>query len=520
MSNGPALLAVFRRQLWWVLTFSLVCAAAAFLGSLMQEKKYSASASILVRPPGATEALLGSSGDQGFDADREAATSADLFRLDLIAERTARRLGVRDVAGRISTSGSPTSDVFSVTAEDTSPVMATRIANMFAQEFISFRRDTERALIAAAQRQLVRRLSGLSENERQGTEGQVLRDRLATLESLRSVQTGDAIIVEAAETPTSPSSPRTMSNTALGGAVGFLLALVVVLVRAGFDDRVRGPAEVQEILGQPILGFVPKTRALRRRKWTTLLPAEEADIFRTIRTNLWYAKADESISSVLVTSPSAMDGKSTIAWNLAAATTALRKNVLLIEGDLRHPSVASGHDLRSDIGLSNVLTGQASLSEAIQSVAAWPSHLLAERYLLKLDVLVAGSPVTESGELLDSVAMADLLSEAEQQYDFVVVDGPPTSLTYDAVPLMTIVGAIVVVIRTGSTKRAAVIQLREQTSAVNAHLVGAVMNFSDRDRKYYGNDFDSRPRVSATTDGFRSTADLPVSSRAGTPENR
>jgi tyrosine-protein kinase len=517
MSNGPALLAVVRRQLWWVLTFCLVCAAAALLGSLIQEKEYSATASVLVRPPGAADALVDPSADQGFDSDREAATSADLFRLDVVTERTARRLGVADLGGQISTSSSATSNVLSVTAKHHDPAWAATIANTFAQEFISFRRDTERALIVAAERQLVRRLSGLTEDQRQGTEGQILRERIETLQNLRSVQTGDAIIADAAEPPTSPSSPKTVSNTALAGAAGLLLGLVAVFLRAGFDDRVRDPAEVQEIVGRPILGFVPKTRALRRRKSKTLLPAEEADIFRTIRTNLWYAKADESARSVLITSPSAKDGKSTIAWYLAAATTAVRENVLLIEGDLRHPSVASGRGLRSEIGLSNVLTGQASLSEAIQSVPAWPSHLMTERYLLKLDVLVAGSPVTDSGELLDSVAMADLLSEAGQQYDFVVVDGPPTSLTYDAVPLMTIVGAIVVVVRSGSTTRAALIQLREQTAAVNAHLVGAVMNFSGRDRKYYGNGFDSRPRASATADGSGSATDLRVSSRTGTP---
>ena len=508
MSAGPALMAVFRRRLWWVVGFCLVGAAAALLFSLSQAKEYSASASILVREPGAAESLTGASGGQGLDPDREAATSADLFRLDVIAERTARRLGVSDVQDRITTSGTPTSNVFSVTARDRDPSRAARIANTFAQEFISFRRDTERALIAAAERQLLVRLSELSKTQRQGQEGQDLRHRIATLQTLRSVQTGDAIIVQAAERPTSPSSPRTVSNTALAAAAALLLGLVAALVREGFDERVRDPAEVESTLGRPILGFVPMTRALRRRNWTRVLPAEEADVFRTIRTNLGYTIADESSRSVLVTSPSPMDGKSTIAWNLAAATTAVRENVLLIEADLRRPSIASGHDLGSSIGLSNVLMGEASPGEAIQKVRAWPGQLGAERYLLELDVLAAGSPVPDSGELLDSVAMADLLSEVDRRYDFIFVDGPPASLTYDAVPLMTIVGAILVVIRPGSTKRAALIELREQIATVNAHLVGAVMNFSDRERKYYGYGLDSRPRVSPKAEALDDGADL------------
>jgi tyrosine-protein kinase len=508
MSTGPALMAVFRRRVWWVLGFCLVGASAALLGSLIQEKEYSASASILVREPGATETLLGTSGDQGLDPDREAATSADLFRLDVIAQRTARRLGVPDVGGRITTSVSPTSNVLSVTARDRDPTRAARIANTFAQEFISFRRDTERALIASAERLEVRRLSELSETEGQGPEGQALRDRIATLQNLRSAQTGDAIIVEAAKPPATPSSPRTVSNVALAAAAALLLGLIAALVLEGFDERVRDSNEVASTLGRPILGFVPKTRALRRRNWTAALPAKDADVFRTIRTNLSYAEADESTRSVLVTSPSPMDGKSTVAWNLAAATTAVRENVLLIEADLRRPSLASGHDLYSSVGLSDVLMGQASPSEAIQSVPAWPVQLGAERYLLKLDVLPAGSPVPESGELLDSVAMADLLTEVDQRYDFVVVDGPPASLVYDAVPLMTLVGAILVVVRHGSTKRPALTELREQIATVNAHLVGAVINFSDRNRKYYGYGLDSRTRASSKAEVVESGTDL------------
>jgi uncharacterized protein involved in exopolysaccharide biosynthesis len=226
----------------WVLSFCLVGTAAALLYSLSQEKEYSASASILVREPGAAESLVGTSGDQAFDPDREAATSADLFRLDVIAQRTARRLGVPDVEDRITTSGSPTSNVLSVTARDRDPIHAARIANTFAQEFIPFRRDTERALIAAAEQQLLGRLSGLSESQLQGSEGQDLRERIARLQTLRSLQTGDAIIVEAAEPPTSPSSPRIVSNTVLAAVAALLLGLIAAFVREGFDDRVRDPA--------------------------------------------------------------------------------------------------------------------------------------------------------------------------------------------------------------------------------------------------------------------------------------
>lgn len=512
-------MAVLRRRLGWVLGNCLAVAAFVLLFSLMQEKEFSASASILVREPGAAETLLGRPGDVLPDPDREAATSAGLFRLEVVADRTARRLGVADVAGQITTSSSETSNLLSVTAKDRDPVRAARIANTFAQEFISFRRDTERALIAAAERQMLRRLAELSEVQRQGPQGQVLREGITTLQTHRSVQTGDAIVVQAADPPASPSSPRTLSNTALGGAVGLLLGLIIALVRESFDDHVRDPREVEDTLERPILGFVPKTRALSRRKRKSLLPPEKADIFRTIRTNLWHANADAGIGSVLVTSPGSRDGKSTIAWNLAAATTAVRKNVLLIEADLRHPSVASRHGLRSEMGLSNVLMGQVAPSKVIQGVPAWPSQPGAKRYSLELDVLVAGSPVPDSGELLDSGAMAELLREVEQHYDFVVVDGPSASLIYDAVPLMTIVGGILVVVRLGATKREGIIELREQIAKLNAHVVGAVISFTDPHRTHYG--LDSRPRSSPKAEDFGSAMDLLVSrAEGGTASSR
>ena len=495
VTTGSALAAVLRRRIWWVLGFAVLAAASAFAFSYTQTKEYSASASVLVRDPGA-------------DADREAATTANLFRLDVLVDRTERRLGLPDLQGEITTSSSPTSNILSVSATDRRPRRAATIANTFAQEFIAFRRDTQRALLAAQQDQIRRRLAALSDADRRGAQGATLRARITNLEELRSIQSGNATVVEPATPPRAPSSPRKLTNTALGGAVGLLIGLIIALLLEGLDSRVRDTFEVQDVVERPILGFVPRTQALKRRRWTEPLPPSEADVFRTIRTNLWHATDDGGIGSVLVTSPGPKEGKSTVAWNLAAATTSVRENVLLVEGDLRHPSVAAGRGLRPEMGLTSVLAGEIPASEAIQTVRAWPEHVGTERYLLELDVLVAGPPVPDSGQLVESPAMVELLADLERQYDFIVVDGPPASLVFDAVPLMTLVAGTIIVVRLGATKRDAIVHLRDQIASVDSRVIGTVVNFA-RERAYYGVAYSaSRSRG---REEFGSPGDFPLS---------
>jgi len=179
------------------------------------------------------------------------------------------------------------------------------------------------------------------------------------------------------------------------------------------------------------------------------------------------------------------DGKSTVAWGLAVAAASTGSRTLLIEADLRHPSLAARYGLNSRRGLTSVLTGEVHRAAAITEIPlaasandAHPAH--------SMDVLLAGPLPPNPTDLIESPPMADLIREVEREYDLVVVDTPPVAIVSDAIPLLSMVGGVIVVSRLGKTTRDAVRHLRSQLDNLEAPLLGVVVNSVDSGAGYYG----------------------------------
>lgn len=460
----------------------LLVPAAAFGFSVLQEKKYTASASLLFRDPALDQKLFGSTFLQpGGDPAREAATNIKLVSLDAVADRTSRALH-RDltpeqVTAAVDVSAEGQSDVVSVDATDPSPQFAARLANVFASQYIAFRREADRAKIQEAQQLVQRQLSRLSEVERQGPRGRSLAERAEQLQILGSLQTGNAELVQHARTPTHPSEPKTIRNTVLGVFVGLILGIALCLLLERLDRRLREPKDIEDIVERPILAIVPESRTLaqsgpaRERS----LPMNEEEAFRMLRANLRYFNVDHPIKSVLVTSPAPGDGKSTVAWNLAFAAASAGERVLLIEADLRHPSLAASNEhLRGAPGLSAVLAGQISVDEAVRNLElAAPNGGASKR---GMSVLVAGPLPPNPAELIDSDRMRQLIHEAGAKYELIVIDTPPAAVVSDAIPLLKEVSGVIVVARLGKSTRDAVSHLRRQLDNLQAPTLGVVVN--------------------------------------------
>jgi len=204
---------------------ALIVPATAFGYSLLQEKEYSASASLLFRDPGFAQKLFGTSFfTPSSDPDREAATNLRLVSLGVVAGRTADRLGgdlTRDeIADDVEASSAGQSNVVNITATADTPRLAARLANTFAEEYIAFRREADRTKIEQTLDIIRGQLAGLSPQDLTGTRGRELERQKGQLELLRSLQTGNAELVEPADPPTSPSSPRTLRNLIVGLLVG------------------------------------------------------------------------------------------------------------------------------------------------------------------------------------------------------------------------------------------------------------------------------------------------------------
>jgi capsular exopolysaccharide synthesis family protein len=213
------------------------------------------------------------------------------------------------------------------------------------------------------------------------------------------------------------------------------------------------------------------------------LKARDRDAFRMLRANLRYFNVDRNVGSVLITSASAAEGKTTVAWNLAAAAAESGIKTLLLEADLRNPRLVQQYNVPAHQGLSDVLSGQAQPGDVVHQVLV--SNRTNGHAPTPLDVITAGRIPPNPTDLIESEMMRRLIRGAERHYDLVVIDSPPTAVVSDAVPLILQVSGLIVVTRLGVSTRDEAIHLRAQLRNLRAPVLGLVVNGVSEKRSYY-----------------------------------
>ncbi|MFL5779856.1 MAG: YveK family protein, partial [Thermoleophilaceae bacterium] len=352
-------LRILRRRLPIILLTVVVCAGAAAAYSLTRPTEYTSTAVLLFRTPDFNQSFLpGTQPTSASDPTREAATNLKLVSLSVVADRTAKQLGGTetgsDLAGKVAITEEGQSDLVGIAVTDRSKTRAARIANAFAQQFIIFRRDADRAKVSQALDVSRKEFAAMDGTSKAGIQGRLLRQRINQLETLQALQTGNAELVQPATPPSSPSSPKPLKDTAIAAILGLLLGVGLAFLIDRLDRRLRDPKDVEDIVQRPVLGAIPRSRVLQRaRIGQEALPPGEAEAFRMLRANLRYFNVDRDIRSVLVTSAAPGDGKSTVSSNLALAASEAGTRTLLLEADLRHPTLARLMGLRSTPGLTN-----------------------------------------------------------------------------------------------------------------------------------------------------------------------
>ena len=517
-------LRVWRRHRALIIFTMLAVGGMALALSAISEKQYEASASLLFRDPGLDQTLFGASYlAPSTDPAREAATNLKLVSLGAVSRRTARALQAppldnryrRLLAGRpplteetierlarVGPEGQ--SDVVSISFLDANPRLAALVANTIANEYIAFRRDADRAKVQEAKRLVETQIAALSAQALRGKQGEALRRRGDQLAILETLQTGNAELVEPAKIPDSPASPKPVRNTILGLFLGLLLGFGLAWLRERMDRRLRDPEELEEIFDRPILGTLPEAGRFARRREARLVPAE-SEAYRLLRANLRYFNVNREITSVLITSAAAGEGKTTVSWNLAAVAAESGSRVLLIETDLRRPTMAKRFsELAPMPGLTNLLATGASLDEAVQTVPAGET-LGPSAQGRTVDVIVAGPLPPNPSDLLQSDRMQAIIDAAEERYDLVIVDTPPTSVVSDAIPLTKEVSGVIVVTRAGVSMRDAAGRLARQLRHLGAPLLGVVVNGlkDSRANAGYGYGYSPEYAVTADSDEFR-----------------
>lgn len=301
----------------------------------------------------------------------------------------------------------------------------------------------------------------------------------------RAQVTGDAQEISSVRTrvldqalvPAGPVSPNRQQNLLRGIAGGFLLAMVVAFGLERLDNHVRSPDDVRGVLELPFLGLLPEVRNADQS--TPLVAAngllpQFSEELRHIRTNLLFSFSGDAARSVVVSSTSPNEGKSVVASNLAVALAQTGERVLLVDADMRRPTVHKNFAIDQQPGLSNVLVGNCKPSEAIRSSD-----------VAGLSILPAGRCPPNPSELLGSPEFKRLLNAIGERFSWIILDTPPVLAVTDACVLAHVVSGVVFVVGADRVSRPLARRAIEQIAAAHGTLVGAVLNHVEVERYSY-----------------------------------
>ena len=472
-------LATFRKRWWAILAFCIVGFALSFALAKATPTSYESHSSVFVSSPsGDTTAEL----VQGSTFSQQIVQSyAQLATTPAVLQPAIDKLGLNttpDALAKTVTATTPLNTVIiNISVVNGSPHMAANIANAVAD-----------SLATTAESLSPKRASGSS---------------------------GISIVTVApAEPAKTPSAPNTRLIYSIGILVGLIVGMVLAIVVELFDTRIREDADVARASELPAVGRITRNpRGVHGIVMRMARRTPTAEDYRRLRTNLAFADVDAKTRSILVTSPAEAVGKTTTALNLALAMAEAGTRGLVIDADLRRPSIAEYCQIEGDVGLTSVLIGSARLEDAIQH---WGGVI---------DVLPSGLVPPNPTRLLASDAMAALVGLVTAEYDFVILDSPPILPVGDGLALAQLVDGVLIVARHNLTRRGDLLSTARSLEAVNSVLLGVVLNAAPRGKKssYYSY---ARNR-GAAADRALAVDELPVSAsqigrrrRASKPRQR
>ncbi|MGO2748737.1 MAG: polysaccharide biosynthesis tyrosine autokinase [Pseudoclavibacter sp.] len=420
----------------WIII--LICTLAGVAGgagvSLLQTPKYSATAELYVsvRSSDGTEAQAL---NQGTTFARQAVQSyTTVVNKEIVTSRVIDEMGLdlspAELAAKIKASNQVNTVVIEVTVVDEDPQMAANLANSVSSNFISVIVD-----------------------ELEKPEG--------SAPSLVKIEP-----VQSASVPSTPISPRVPINVLVGAALGLLLGLGIAFLRQVIDTRVRSTHDIEQITDRPIIGTITFDPDAAKRP---LIVHEEpkspkAESYRALRTNLRFMDIENTRHSFVVTSSLPSEGKSTTSANIAIALAEQGAKVVLVDGDLRKPKVATTMGIDGSVGLTDLLSGRAEPKDVLQR---WGRG--------RLYVLPAGRIPPNPSELLGSHTMQQVHDQLLAEHDYVIIDAPPLLLVTDGAVLSELAHGTLLVVASGQTPRSALAGAVAQLEGIGSEVSGIVV---------------------------------------------
>lgn len=329
------------------------------------------------------------------------------------------------------------------------------------------------------------------------------------IEISSSVTPSNVFISDFASLPTSPSAPKRGLILALFSVIGLGLGSLVALIIESLDTTIRSPHQAQKDLDLPLLGAVPgfsgnespttqmlPTKPLAKPPSLTAPPENPAppapspqplgqsspgtplpssssvmEALKTIRAGILLSSADRPPRIMMISSAVAGEGKTTILSNIAGTLAQAHHKTLMIDGDLRNSGLSkvfATPRTNAGVGLSDLLTGQAQLSQVIATTA-----------IDGLDIIRTGHKAPNPAELLGSLTMRNIVEQLSQRYDFILIDSPPLLPVADGLVLSRLVDSVLMVVRSRFTDRKLAQEAQRRLRRVHARILGVVLNDLD-----------------------------------------
>ena len=308
-----------------------------------------------------------------------------------------------------------------------------------------------------------------------------LLQRFKELNAASGISASNLLVIDRADVPVHPSSPSLFRNLALALAAGIILSALVVLFRDQFDDSIRVPEDVEAKLGLPLLGVVPRVAENAAASELADPKSSMSEAYASLGGSLLYATAEGLPHTILVTSAQAAEGKSITSLAIAGNLARIGKRVVLVDLDLRRPSVARSIGADNARGMTSLLTGQ----DTIESV-------LVQTDEPGLSIITAGPLPPSPAELIAGPRLQAVIDDLAARFDVVVIDSPPVLGLADAPLLSALVDGVVIVIEAGRGRRGALKASLRRLRAMRPIMAGAVLTKFDprkganRYSDYYG----------------------------------
>ena len=526
-------LAILRRRFWVIIPAILLVGGLAYARSHSEQKVYRANAEILLNRQAVSSIVTGVQNQDALsDPVRFAQTQAELARSPEVAQEAVTRAVVRgrsalQLLQNSQVTPSVNADLLRFRVDDASPTVAVRLAQAYAEAFTAYRISLNTQQLAEAYKELQVRLAQLRQSGQSTSDlYRQLEGNAQQLRTLELLQTPDVVVKPAMHA--SQVSPKPARAGLLGAGIGLLLGLALGFLWEALDKRVRSESEVEDVLGLAVLARVPPPAPGTRGGLGSMHDTENphADAVRRLRTNFEFANLDHQAQMIMVTSGVQAEGKSTTAADLAVAFAQAGRDVMLVDLDLRKPTVAELFRLRPGLGLTDVVVGRTTLDKAVVSVPVPTAGPIAESRAASvgsLTVLASGTLPASPGQFIGTSALARTLEEIRQQHPLVLVDTPPLLAVGDAGALSAHMDGIVVIARLDRITHGVLTRLSHELQTTSATKLGVVITGVNIRGATYEYGYSTRgvhhlPQTNAETGTERSSANGSGSRQPGEAE--